>query len=140
MKNNKQRLFDVMSRLDKTFKLNEGIDSQSISLDVYVIDLNNKTLDIDSIESELENLNVTLGGNGIEEVVDDTEYVDDNYEDTIALYIDMNNNDTKTIIYDTKNKVFLVSTLNDFIQNQGNEIDEEKNFASELGDIYDENL
>jgi UDP-glucose 4-epimerase len=154
MKNNRQRLFEVIARLDKTFKLNEDIDDKFQAMDSFVSEANGKQLNNQAVEDVLNIANQKFGGFGVEEIIDDNEYVDENYENTIALYVDMNQTNVKTIIYDTVNKTFLAMSWLDFIEKQDNyfgsnepeeDLDEEfsddpHNYAAGLGDDYEDGV
>jgi len=119
-KNSKQRLFEVMGRIDQHFGSVNEIDDESNVIERYAEKLNGEHLSQNSVEDAMDNANKYLEGYGVETITDENESVDNYWRDAIGLYINMGDTYEKTIVYDTKERQFLVTSWGDFVDKREN--------------------
>lgn len=72
--------------------------------------------DPDSVDAALEDANEVLGGYGVEAVPCETCPTDSYYQDKIALYVNMGDTYSATIVYDTVEEEFFVGSWGDFYE------------------------
>jgi len=70
----------------------------------------------DNPDEILDTLNEKLGGYGVESITDERAWVSSYYGDIIGLYVNMGDTYDKTVVYDTENKEYLVTSWGDFYE------------------------
>lgn len=98
--------------------LNNNIDSNTLehfeSNEKWIKQCFNKPNDL---ELKLSALNELLDGHGIEPINRESEWVNSYWQDCIANYINMGDTYITTIVYDTINESFLLTSWGDFYEN-----------------------
>lgn len=69
------------------------------------------------VRGSLDEINQILEGEGYQEVVGANHWCSD-WGNTVGLYIDMGDDNTETVFYDTIKEEFMVTSKNDFILNR----------------------
>ena len=64
----------------------------------------------------LEIANLILNGHGVEAIRVEGTYVDSHYLDIVALYVNMGDTYDATVLYDTREEKFLVTSWGDFCE------------------------
>jgi hypothetical protein len=118
-KTSKNRLFEVMGRMDQNFNANEA-DENGDMIEKYAEKLNTQHLSHAAAENAMDAANKYLEGYGVESITDENEFVDNYFRDAIGIYVNMGDTYTKTIVYDTKNKQFLATSWGDFVESREN--------------------
>ena len=68
------------------------------------------------IDAVMEDANNILNGFGIEALRDENAWVDHYWQNTIALYVNLGDTYITTIVYDTENREFLITSWGDFYE------------------------
>lgn len=77
------------------------------------------TVDLDNdkeINRVLKTANQLLNGYGVEGLRDERAWVDHYYQDFIALYVNLGETYTPTVVFDTENRKFYVTSWGDFYE------------------------
>ena len=95
---------EVNSNILKQFKANKPLIKQCFN-------------PLRSINLEMNALNELLDGYGIEPIKNEKIWINSYWQNCIALYINMGDSYLMTIVYDTREEKFLLTTHADFIEN-----------------------
>jgi len=117
--------------LREAFKLSEG-DAKKI---IKAIDQAKSHEDIDQA---LDDANEFIGGYGVEAVRGEGYQVDRYYYDIIALYVNMGDTYSTTLLYDTENGEWLITSWGDFFEAWEGEHQEESEEEEGVPDEPDE--
>ena len=75
-----------------------------------------KSVSGDQIDEWMKYANKELHGYGIEPIRKEGAYVDKYYYDIVGLYVNMGDTYDKTIVFDTENRQFLITSYGDFVE------------------------
>jgi len=81
-----------------------------------------------SVDTKLEYCNQYLNGYGIEPITGEFTWVNHYYQNIIALYVNLGDTYTTTIVYDTERGKFLISSWGDFYESSNEYKEYQKNY------------
>jgi hypothetical protein len=73
------------------------------------------TSDISNVEERMEAINIRVEGYGVEPIRSQN-YAGGYWGDIVALYVNMGDTYTPTVVYNVKRDVFTVCSLGDFVE------------------------
>lgn len=91
------------------------------------------------VEEVLEEVNKLIGGHGVEAVRDENAW-DNYYGDTVATYVNMGDTYVTTLLYDTRNNEFHITSWGDWYEKYEQERDAEREEEAPESEPYDEDL
>lgn len=101
-----------------------------------------KATSTEAVDEVLELANTLLDGYGIEPIQPENAYVDHYYQNIVALYVNMGDPYTGTLLYDTENEEFMVTSWGDFFENweqeHADEVEEEEEYESDEEEDYED--
>jgi hypothetical protein len=117
--------------------VNEDSENKKISMEEWVEKANKEDDNTYSyIDKKMREANELFGGYGVEGISEPDAYVNKYYYDTIAVYVNMGKTYETTVLYDTENEEFLVTSWGDWYENWQNNVDDETGEDKDYDDYH----
>jgi len=122
MKTNEQILMENYQNI-----IVENDEVEVAEWEKWIMDANeNDDNTYEYVDKKMKEANELFGGYGVEPLQDEDAYVNKYWYNTIALYVNMGDTYDLTILYDTENEIFVVTSMGDFYENWRNENESEE--------------